>query len=174
MRPVNYKGETRMNYGGINTFIAKLLKAIDKVLLGIEATVIIVTGVLITITLFYGAIVRYIIHGSFPQEAELSWLLYTWLVFIGSSYVLSKGDHPTVTFIRGRLGKIYDLLIYLVCIVYVSIILRQAILYSDIFILQKTATMGLPLYYFYAALILGFIFIDIRYITKVIALFVKQ
>ncbi|AFL67077.1 TRAP transporter small permease [Desulfurococcus amylolyticus] len=163
-----------MNYSGMNTFIAKLLRAINRVLLSIEATVIIVAGVLITVALFYGAIVRYVIHGSFPQEAELSWLLYTWLVFIGSSYVLSKGDHPTVTFIRGRLGKIYNLFIYLVCIVYVSIILRQAILYSDIFVLQKTATMGLPLYYFYAALILGFIFIDIRYIMKVIDLFVKQ
>ncbi|MEL9908724.1 MAG: TRAP transporter small permease [Desulfurococcus sp.] len=163
-----------MNHSGINMFIAKLLRVIDRVLVGIEATVIIVAGVLITVALFYGAIVRYVMHSSFPQEAELSWLLYTWLVFIGSSYVLSKGDHPTVTIIRGRLGKIYNLLIYLICIVYVSIILRQAILYSDIFMLQKTATMGLPLYYFYAALILGFVFIDIRYIMKIIDLFVKQ
>ncbi len=153
--------------------VSKVLSAVDRALSAVEVSVMLVTGIVIVSALFYGAIVRYFLHGSFPEEAELSWLVYTWLVFLGSSYVLRGGDHPNVTLIRGRFGSRYVAAVYLVCLAYIALIVYQAFQYSRIFLLQRTATMRLPMAYFYGAMITGFIFMAVRYSMKLIRLFLR-
>jgi TRAP-type C4-dicarboxylate transport system permease small subunit len=153
--------------------VSRVLKVLDRALSAVEISVILVTGVAIVSALFYGAIVRYLLHGSFPEEAELSWLMYTWLVFLGSSYVLRGGDHPNVTLIRGRFGARYAAALYLVSLAYVVLILYQTLQYSRIFLLQRTATMRLPMAYFYGAMVVGFTFMAVRYVMKLVRLFLR-
>lgn len=153
--------------------VSKVLSAADRALSAVEISVIVATGSVIVATLFYGAVVRYFLHGSFPEEAELSWLMYTWLVFLGSSYVLRGGDHPNVMLIRGKFGAKYTVALYLVCLAYIVIIIYYALQYSRIFLLQRTATMRLPMAYFYGAMIAGFIFMALRYLMKIVRLFLR-
>lgn len=153
--------------------VSKILSAVDRALSAVEISVLLATGIAIVATLFYGAVVRYFLHGSFPEEAELSWLMYTWLVFLGSSYVLRGGDHPNVTLVRGRFGAKYTAALYLVCLAYIAVIIHYALQYSRIFLLQVTATMRLPMAYFYGAMIVGFTFMAVRYSMKLVRLFLR-
>ncbi len=149
---------------------AKVLKYLDKALATIEIPVVFVCGAGIIMVLLYGAINRYIIHGVFPQEPELAWLFHMWLVFIGGSLVLRKGDHPYVGIIREKRGKLYKTIIILLCLVFAATMLYATLDFYSVYSLQKTTFLRLPMTTLYMAMILGFLFIIIRYIIKIILL----
>ncbi len=149
----------------------RALKYLDSVLTAIEIPIVFVCGVGIISVLLYGAINRYIIHGVFPQEPELAWLFHMWLVFIGGSLVLRVGDHPFVGIIREKKGKIFKTAIYLACISFAGVMLYALIEFYDTYKLQKTTFLRLPMTALYAAMILGFSFIIVRYVMKIILLY---
>lgn len=152
--------------------VKRIIGLIDEVLMGVEVVVLGVTGVTIIVALLYSAIVRYYLKGSFPEAPELTWFAYTWMVFVGSSAVLRTGDHPYVGFIRDKHSRIYKTAIYTVSIVYLVAIIYAMLASPKIVWMQKTVVLGLPLRYFYYALILGFSFMIIRYIMKIAKLFI--
>jgi len=150
--------------------LAKTISYIDKALASIEIPVIFITELGIISVLLYGAINRYFIHGAFPQEAELAWIFHIWLVFIGGSLVLRGGDHPFVGIIRDKKGKLYKTIMILFCIIFSAIMLYYTIDYYGVYSIQKTTFLRLPKSILYAAMILGFTFIIIRYTIKIILL----
>jgi len=151
--------------------LVKTISYIDKALAAIEIPVVFITEVGIISILLYGAINRYFIHGTFPQEAELAWIFHIWLVFIGGSLVLRKGDHPYVGIIRDKKGKLYKTFVMLLCILFSAVMLYYVIDYYDVYGIKKTTFLRLPMTLLYAAMILGFTFMIIRYIIKIIILY---
>ncbi len=151
--------------------LTKTISYMDKALAAIEIPVVFITELGIISVLLYGAINRYFIHGSFPQEAELAWIFHIWLVFIGGSLVLSRGDHPYVGIIRDKRGKLYKTFMMLLCIAFSAIMLYFVIDYYPVYSIQKTTFLRLPKTVLYTAMILGFTFIIIRYIIKIVLLY---
>lgn len=149
--------------GGV---LGRIVGLIDKMLNIVEITVLVITGVILLGSLFYAGVVRYAHLGSFPEEIELSWLLYSWMVFVGSSHVLRKGDHPHVSMLREKLGWWYTLVIYAISIAYLVVMLHILITYRYLYAVQRTAVMRLSLRYFYDAALVGFSFMIIRYVLK--------
>lgn len=148
--------------------LIKITSLIDKIINFMEIPVLIVTGILLLGSLFYAGIVRYTRLGSFPEETELSWLLYTWMIFIGSSSVLRKGDHPHVSFMREKFGWKYKVALYIVSIIYLSGFIYILVSYRWLYVVQRTAVMRISLAYFYNAAIIGFSLMIIRYIIKIL------
>lgn len=147
--------------------LERALVIVDRTLNTIETLVLLVTGVLLVSSLFYAAVVRYTHLGSFPEETELSWLLYSWMVFIGSSSVLRGGDHPRVEILPRKLGWKYKIVIYVVSIIYLASIIYILVNYRWLYSVQKTAVMRLSLIYFYDAVIVGYSFMIVRYVIKI-------
>ncbi len=139
----------------------------------VENAVAIATGVTIISVLVYGAIIRYILKGSFPEAQELTWISYTWMVFIGSSIAVRHGDHPLVSLIRSRRGALYNALLYLLCVAFIAAVLYAAAITPRILLEQVTSVMRLRMWYFYLGLFVGMSFMLVRYITKVLRLFAR-
>jgi TRAP-type C4-dicarboxylate transport system, small permease component len=150
--------------------MTKVLNLVDRVLNYIETPVLMLTGVLLLGSLFYAAVVRYTHLGSFPEETELSWFLYCWMVFIGSSSVLRAGDHPHVSLVRKKLGWKYEIVLFIISMAYLGGLIYILTSYRWLYSVQKTAVMQLSLTYFYDAALIGFSFMIIRYIVKVLSL----
>lgn len=148
--------------------VHKLLGLVDKVLNYVEVPILLFTSILLLGALFYGALVRYLHLGSFPEETELSWLFYTWMVFIGSSSVLRRGEHPHVSFMRNKLGWKYEVIIHAVSMIYLGTLMYVLVSYSWLYAKQKTAVMALSLAYFYNAAIIGFSLMITRYFIKIL------
>lgn len=146
----------------------KILKILDKSLKIVEGVILIFCGIIIIGALLYSAIVRYFLRGSFPEAPELTWFMYTWMVFLGSSAVLGSGDHPLVSIFRGKRGKLYNIVIYVLCVLYIAVLLYALYIMPRILWMQKTIVLQIPYIYFYAAMVIGFSFMIIRYIIKII------
>jgi len=151
--------------------VKKFIYYVDKTLFVLEAAIIAVCGVGILATLFYGALARYLLHVPFPEEPELAWFFHTWLVFMGVSVVCrGSGDHPYVGAIRDKRGKSYKRFIWFLSIVYAIILIYSNLSFYGIYKLQKTILLRLPMYTFYLAMLLGLLFMIIRYTIKIITL----
>jgi len=149
----------------------RLISYVDKTLFVLEAVTIVVCGVGILAALFYGALARYLLHVPFPEEPELTWFFHTWLVFMGVSMVCrGLGDHPYVGILRDRRGRLYKRFIWFLSIVYAVIMIYSNLSFYDVYKLQKTILLGLPMYTFYLAMLLGLFFMIVRYVIKAIAL----
>lgn len=151
--------------------LVRLLTLADRALRVFEIAVLTITGVIILYALLYGALVRYFIKGSFPEEAELCWLMFTWMVLIGSSYASSVGDHPSVTTFKSKMGKLYNVAIYLVGIITMSLFLYGLLRLPSFFWERLIApTLGLKQVYFYAPILIGGILWIVRYVIKILVM----
>lgn len=153
--------------------VSSILNIVDKVFAAIEASVLVVTGSIIIATLFYGAIVRYFLKGSFPEQVEITWYMHTWLVYVGSAAVLRFGDHPMVGLVRGKRGKVYNTLMYVVCIAFPSIILYTMYTLPRIIWRQRSIILGIEYTYFYIAMTVGLVLMIVRYVMKLIRMYIK-
>lgn len=155
--------------------ILKMLTSLDKLLRIFEMVVLVITGVVILYALLYGALIRYMFKGSFPEEAELCWLMFTWMVMIGSSYVASVGDHPSVTTFKSKMGKTYNITIYAMGILTILVFLYSLFRVPSFFWERVIApTLNLKQTYFYLPIAIGSSFWIIRYILKIIVLLSKR
>jgi len=157
--------------------IFSFLSIIDKLLLIIEAPIILVCGVLLIGLLLYAAIVRYFLSPfgiSVPYEDELSRFFFTWLSLLGASYLLRSGDHPDVSFLKNRIirkgviGKVYISMIYLSVIVFLCIILYATLDILPLYYGYYSVVLRIPMVYYYYATVVAFICMIIRYFMKII------
>lgn len=158
---------------GIKNLAKKILSVTDRVIGTAEMVILIITGVVIIATLFYGAVVRYILKGSFPEQAEVAWFTYTWMVFMGSAAALRSGDHPLVSIIRGKRGKAYNVAMCVVCIAFLVLIVYAICTLNPIIWRQKTIILGIEYAYFYTAMIFGLVLMITRYVFKIILLLIE-
>lgn len=149
--------------------VERITSHIDTVVRAFEIVVILVTGGVILYALLYGSIIRYFFRGSFPEEAELCWIMFTWMVLLGSSYVTSVGDHPTVTMFRAKMGRLYSIILYVVGIATLALFLYGLFRVPSFFWDRIIApTLNLSQRYFYAPIIMGGLFWITRYVFKII------
>uniref|UniRef100_A0A7C2Z882 TRAP transporter small permease n=1 Tax=Ignisphaera aggregans TaxID=334771 RepID=A0A7C2Z882_9CREN len=154
--------------------IVKGVNIVDKVMFVVEVLVAIVTGTIIIADIFYATIGRYTNLWGASEEVELTTWMYIVMVFIGSSLALRLGDHPNVTLIPRRLGRRYQTLIYVIDIVVLGVILYATQSLPRIYWAQKTQIMKIPSgYYYYYPIIVGCSFMIVRYILKIIKLYLR-
>lgn len=149
------------------------LRILSRAMAVVEDAVAIATGVTIISVLMYGALVRYVLKGSFPEAQELAWISYTWMVFVGSSIAVRLGDHPLVSLIRARRGALYNALMYLSCVAFIAVVLYAVAITPRILLEQVTSVMRLKMWYFYLGLVVGMAFMAIRYVAKVVRLLAR-
>ena len=133
----------------------------EELLLGIAMTVMVVM-------VFIHVIGRYVIHASFSYTEELVRYLFVWCVFLGASAALYRRSHLSVSvlpesvwgrFSRARIIVTWSaaMIFILVMIVFgVRVVLLQFV--TD----QKTAAMGLPMWWFGLALPVGALSMAVR------------
>lgn len=152
--------------------MGKTLSFIDKTLFLFEfpATLL---GLVLIVFLVYVGIARYFLQMATPYEEEFSLLIHLWMVNLGMSLVVRSGDHVSTKIlydrivIRGGVGKAYGVFVDLVKIVF--IVLMLWFLYQTFPLLTRGVTeyMRWPFAAYYSALVVGFVFMFVRYVLDI-------
>jgi len=151
----------------------RILQFFDRIFYSVEITATIIGMFIIPFLVFVG-ISRYFLKQATPYEEELTLLLHIWLVNLGFSLVLRYGDHAVVTIFydklvkRERFGKAYQSFIILINLAFIAIVMWY--FYQTFPLLTRGVTeyMRWPFIWYYSALVVGFVFMAVRYLMKII------
>lgn len=69
------------------------LKSLDRILNKINEHILIITGVIVCLTIFVNAMLRYIVHTEIFGNEELIMFFAFWLYFIGSAVAARDNSH---------------------------------------------------------------------------------
>jgi len=155
----------------------KIFSILDKALLAIESAIV-VAGIFLPLSLVYYGFSRYVLQVATPYEEELTLLVHLWVIALGFSLTLRYGDHTATTIFydkivnRGKLGKAYQAIVYSINIAFLVIMLWY--LYQTFPLLTRGVTeyMRWPFAIYYSAIVVGIIFVMIRYILKLLNVFI--
>jgi len=154
----------------------KIFYILDKALLALESAVV-AAGIFLPLSLVYYGFSRYVLKVGTPYEEELTLLVHLWVIALGFSLTLKYGDHAATTIFygkianRGKLGKAYEAAVYSINIAFLAIMLWY--LYQTLPLLTRGVTeyMRWPFAIYYSAIVVGIVFMMIRYILKLFNVF---
>lgn len=98
-----------------------VINKIDHGMAAVEKTVSLVAGVLLFALMTWCVLARYFFALSAPYQTELAQTFHIWLCFMGSSYLFSINDNPSVEIFSGKVlagknktfKKVYFTILYL-------------------------------------------------------------
>ena len=123
----------------------------EERLLGIAMTIMVVM-------VFVHVIGRYVIHASFSYTEELVRYLFVWCVFLGSSAALYRNSHLSVSLLPesvwGRFARARLIVTWGAAMIFILIMIVFGIRVAFLQFVtgQRTAAMGLPMWWFGLAL----------------------
>lgn len=110
---------------------------------------------------FVHVIGRYVIHASFSYTEELVRYMFVWCVFLGASAALYRNAHLSVSVfpdsVWGRFSRTRILVIWSAAMTFIIVMafFGLRVVYIQFITGQKTAAMGLPMWWFGLALPVG-------------------
>jgi len=81
------------------------MKAIEKYLMQIMNTIIVVSLALMVIMVFSNVVLRYVFNSGITSSEELSRFLFLWLIFIGAIVAMKESAHLGVDSLIARLPR---------------------------------------------------------------------
>ena len=81
------------------------MKAIEKYLMQIMNTIIVVSLALMVIMVFSNVVLRYVFNSGITSSEELSRFLFLWLIFIGAIVAMKENAHLGVDTLVARLPR---------------------------------------------------------------------
>ncbi len=133
----------------------------------------------IVIVMFMQVIMRYVFKASLSWSEELSRYLFVWMVFIGMGYGVKKSSHMRIDMLEHfvpRLKKPLEILANLSLLVFAGLMIQpgisvlKAIKASG----QTSPAAGVPMYFVYVGLFIGFLLVVIRVIQNFVLMFTKK
>ncbi len=151
------------------------MKSANKVLSKIEQSFIAILLLFIAVILFINVVLRFF-GTSIMWAEEFARYAIVWITFIGSSVCVYKGAHIGVDVIMNILGEKPKKILSIVLAVF-SLLFSLVFTYYSYKITmnvhgtnQVSSTMGIPMYFVYAAMPIGGLLMSIRYIQEFITL----
>ncbi|MBI4284953.1 MAG: TRAP transporter small permease [Chloroflexi bacterium] len=95
-----------------------MLSRLNIVTAGISAALIFGLGIYTFLSVF----ARYLFHKPFPDTVEWSGYVLVPIVFLGLAYTLEQRRHITIQFLTTRLGKRVRLALYIISIIFITIV----------------------------------------------------
>lgn len=132
---------------------------------------------ILTIVMVAAVIFRYFLANPIPWATEVSIYLFIWFSFIGGSWGLKYGTQASVTFLFDALNeskkRILKIVQDIIMLVFMIIVIYFAIkwLTAPSMALQKSASLGTPMWIPFSAVLVGMIFAAIHTSARLIRLF---
>jgi TRAP-type C4-dicarboxylate transport system permease small subunit len=112
-----------------------------------------------SLTIFYQVISRYILSAPLPWSEELARYLMVYLTFLGAAVAMRHQRLISVQalpqLLPERPRKVLKLVVLSICLVFFVVLLLQGIAVSERVAYQSSAAMGLPMFVPYAAVPVG-------------------
>ena len=139
----------------------------------IENVVLISGFMFIVAIIFIQVILRYIFHNTMPWVEELCRYMFIYLTWLGAARAVVDDKHIRVSVLRNKLGdkaKYVDIVVTLLCIFTCVFLLKCGIemIQKMQSFSQRSATLGVPMWYFYIAVPIGAACMGLRYLQKLI------
>lgn len=153
---------------------------LSNVITKIEEVIMAILMGILTVIMVVAVIFRYFLENPIPWATEVSIYLFIWFSFIGGSWGLKFGTQAAVTFLldalsenKKRILKIVQdiiMLLFLVIILFYS--MKWLMLPSTM--LQKSISLGIPMWIPYSAVPTGILFATVHIIARLIRLFKNE
>ena len=153
---------------------------LSNVITKIEEVIMAMLMGILTVIMVVAVIFRYFLENPIPWATEVSIYLFIWFSFIGGSWGLKFGTQAAVTFLldalsenKKRILKIVQdiiMLLFLVIILFYS--MKWLMLPSTM--LQKSISLGIPMWIPYSAVPTGILFATVHIIARLIRLFKNE
>ena len=153
---------------------------LSNVITKIEEVIMAILMGILTVIMVVAVIFRYFLENPIPWATEVSIYLFIWFSFIGGSWGLKFGTQAAVTFLldalsenKKRILKIVQdsiMLIFLFIILFYSV--KWLMLPSTM--LQKSISLGIPMWIPYSAVPTGILFATVHIIARLIRLFKNE
>lgn len=152
-----------------------VINKIDHGMAAVEKTVSLVAGVLLFALMTWCVLARYFFALSAPYQTELAQTFHIWLCFMGSSYLFSINDNPSVEIFSGKVlagknktfKKVYFTILYLSEYIFVLPCVYWGIQNLPSYYAQKSTYLGYSYIWTYGAAVVGFLMIAIRIALRI-------
>lgn len=132
---------------------------------------------MIVVSLFIQVFTRYILNSSASWTEEFARFCFIWFTMCGAPIVTRKGSHASITILsdrlKGKVGKVQELLVHLLVIVVVAIVGIAMIPVIITSANRLSAALTLPYCYVYLAVPIGCIGIIAESLNSIMKLFDK-
>lgn len=149
----------------------KVLKTLDK---HFEEFLSVLTLVGIVLVMMVQIVMRYIFNNSLTWSEEFCRYCYIWMMFLGFAYSAKLGNDLRIDAVIAMLPsgarKVMDIINLVLAaalsgfLFYHSFGTVSAVIMTG----EKSAALGLPMYYVYAASVLGYGLATVRYIQRIV------
>lgn len=150
--------------------LKKVIKTLDNILTKIEENLTFLLLLSMLLAVFASFVSRYIFNAPLTWTEEFARYVMIWATFIAASYGVKTGAHITldvlVIYLSERGNKILRIVSYLFALVYCGLIVFIGIPFINSLIEthQQSPAMQIPMYVVYSSIIVGTIFMLLRYI----------
>ncbi|HQL37242.1 MAG TPA: TRAP transporter small permease [Bacillota bacterium] len=134
------------------------MKKAKVILDKIHTNVLTIMFIIMVLVCFQQVISRYLLGNSLVWSEELSRYILTWIVFLGTGYVLGQGGHASMDLLEmlpQNIRKVLSYISNLFVIIYSFIMIKYGIEFLLIGMRQKSSAMQIPMSIVYIALPLG-------------------
>lgn len=150
------------------------MDTVKRIFNNIEEYIVIVLLAIMTVVVFWQVVCRFVLKASLPWSEELSRYILVWTTFLGASIGVKRGAHIGVEAFVMILPKNMQTVVKYLGII-ISIIFCIVVLNGSLGIIEKQITnhqvspaMQIPMWYAYAALPVGSLFMAIRFIQTML------
>ncbi|MGM9945034.1 MAG: TRAP transporter small permease [Lysinibacillus sp.] len=153
---------------------------LSNVITKIEEVIMAVLMGILTVIMVVAVIFRYFLANPIPWATEVSIYLFIWFSFIGGSWGLKFGTQAAVTFLLDTLSENKKRILKIVQDIIVLIFLFIILFYSVKWLmlpstmLQKSISLGIPMWIPYSAVPTGILFATVHIIARLIRLFKNE
>lgn len=150
--------------------LKKVIKTLDNILTKIEENLTFLLLLSMLLAVFASFVSRYIFNDPLTWTEEFARYVMIWATFIAASYGVKTGAHITldvlVIYLSERGNKILRIVSYLFALVYCGLVIFIGIPFINSLIEthQQSPAMHIPMYVVYSSIIVGTIFMFLRYI----------
>lgn len=155
------------------TKLSNVITKVEEVIMGL------LMGIL-TIVMIAAVTFRYFLKDPIPWASEVSIYLFIWFSFIGGSWGLKYGTQASVTFLVDALSENKQRILRIVQDIIMLLFLFIILFYASQWVmlpstmLQKSTSLGMPMWIPYSAVPIGILFAVIHIIARLIRLFRHQ
>ena len=155
------------------TKLSNIITRVEEIMMGVLMAIL--TIIMITAVFF-----RYVLSDPLPWATEVSIYLFIWFSFIGGSWGLKYGTQAAVTFLLDALSenkqRILKIVQDVIMLAFLIIILVYSVkwLMLPSTILQKSTSLGIPMWIPYSAVPTGILFAMIHIVARLIRLFINE
>jgi len=152
----------------------KVFDKIDRVLGKIEFTIMCISGFGLFAVIFAGVVLRYIFSYSLPWAPEIDKFLYIWLVFLGSSYLISKDGHPRMEILADKIRKnnnptmtkLFLTCGWLIMLSFIGAASYYALIRTPNYLAQRTVVLRMNMIFVYGGATVGLCLMFVRTLMK--------